>query len=73
MACTILAHYLHNLVIPYSAGVSPFTPLKGLFIQGPIFASFFFAVSVFFPRLFVLLLYVLNLPFVFCLLDIQHG
>lgn len=26
-------------------GVTPFTPLKGLFIQGPIFISFFFAVS----------------------------
>ncbi|XP_062205872.1 mitochondrial inner membrane protein OXA1-like [Phragmites australis] len=26
-------------------GVSPFTPLKGLLIQGPIFMSFFFAVS----------------------------
>ncbi|XP_030470154.1 mitochondrial inner membrane protein OXA1 [Syzygium oleosum] len=27
------------------SGVSPFTPLKGLFIQGPIFISFFLAVS----------------------------
>lgn len=26
-------------------GVTPFTPLKGLFIQGPIFVSFFFAIS----------------------------
>nr|XP_007159291.1 hypothetical protein PHAVU_002G225700g [Phaseolus vulgaris]ESW31285.1 hypothetical protein PHAVU_002G225700g [Phaseolus vulgaris] len=26
-------------------GVSPFTPLKGLFIQGPIFVSFFLAIS----------------------------
>ncbi|KAG2550670.1 mitochondrial inner membrane protein OXA1-like [Panicum virgatum] len=26
-------------------GVTPFTPLKGLFIQGPIFMSFFFAIS----------------------------
>lgn len=26
-------------------GVSPLTPLKGLFIQGPIFVSFFLAVS----------------------------
>lgn len=26
-------------------GVSPFTPLKGLLIQGPIFISFFFAIS----------------------------
>ncbi|TYK16567.1 mitochondrial inner membrane protein OXA1 [Cucumis melo var. makuwa] len=26
-------------------GVSPFTPLKGLFIQGPVFISFFLAVS----------------------------
>ncbi|XP_062200566.1 mitochondrial inner membrane protein OXA1-like [Phragmites australis] len=26
-------------------GVSPFTPLKGLLIQGPIFMSFFFAIS----------------------------
>ncbi|XP_024019666.1 mitochondrial inner membrane protein OXA1 [Morus notabilis] len=26
-------------------GVTPFTPLKGLFIQGPIFISFFLAVS----------------------------
>ncbi|KAJ6834295.1 mitochondrial inner membrane protein OXA1-like [Iris pallida] len=26
-------------------GVSPFTPLKGIFIQGPIFISFFFAIS----------------------------
>ncbi|KAJ9173720.1 hypothetical protein P3X46_016830 [Hevea brasiliensis] len=26
-------------------GVSPFTPLKGLFIQGPIFISFFLAIS----------------------------
>lgn len=25
-------------------GVSPFTPLKGLFIQGPVFISFFLAV-----------------------------
>jgi len=25
-------------------GVAPFTPLKGLFIQGPIFMSFFFAI-----------------------------
>jgi len=25
--------------------VTPFTPLKGLFIQGPIFMSFFFAIS----------------------------
>ncbi|MCH93179.1 mitochondrial-like inner membrane protein OXA1-like, partial [Trifolium medium] len=24
-------------------GVSPFTPLKGLFIQGPVFISFFLA------------------------------
>jgi len=24
--------------------VAPFTPLKGLFIQGPIFMSFFFAI-----------------------------
>lgn len=27
------------------SGVSPFTPLKGIFIQGPIFISFFLAVS----------------------------
>ncbi|XVF12974.1 hypothetical protein REPUB_Repub08aG0166700 [Reevesia pubescens] len=26
-------------------GVTPFTPLKGLFIQGPIFVSFFIAIS----------------------------
>ncbi|GAV65771.1 60KD_IMP domain-containing protein [Cephalotus follicularis] len=26
-------------------GVSPFTPLKGLFIQGPVFISFFLAIS----------------------------
>ncbi|OMP02938.1 Membrane insertase OXA1/ALB3/YidC [Corchorus olitorius] len=26
-------------------GVSPFTPMKGLFIQGPIFVSFFLAIS----------------------------
>ncbi|RDX90982.1 Mitochondrial inner membrane protein OXA1, partial [Mucuna pruriens] len=26
-------------------GVSPFTPLKGLFIQGPIFVSFFLAIT----------------------------
>ncbi|RLN43359.1 mitochondrial inner membrane protein OXA1-like [Panicum miliaceum] len=26
-------------------GVTPFTPLKGLFIQGPIFMSFFFALN----------------------------
>ncbi|KAE8712788.1 Mitochondrial inner membrane protein OXA1 [Hibiscus syriacus] len=26
-------------------GVTPFTPLKGLFIQGPIFVSFFLAIS----------------------------
>ncbi|KAF5460552.1 hypothetical protein F2P56_020416 [Juglans regia] len=26
-------------------GVSPFTPLKGLFIQGPVFFSFFLAIS----------------------------
>ncbi|XP_073002459.1 mitochondrial inner membrane protein OXA1-like [Typha latifolia] len=26
-------------------GVTPFTPLKGLFIQGPVFMSFFFAIS----------------------------
>ncbi|KAB1216046.1 Mitochondrial inner membrane protein OXA1 [Morella rubra] len=26
-------------------GVSPFTPLKGIFIQGPIFVSFFMAIS----------------------------
>ncbi|KAB5551960.1 hypothetical protein DKX38_009271 [Salix brachista] len=26
-------------------GVSPFTPLKGLFIQGPVFVSFFLAIS----------------------------
>ncbi|OAY73314.1 Mitochondrial inner membrane protein OXA1 [Ananas comosus] len=26
-------------------GVTPFTPLKGVFIQGPIFVSFFFAIS----------------------------
>ncbi|KAL5541287.1 hypothetical protein UlMin_042509 [Ulmus minor] len=26
-------------------GVSPFTPMKGLFIQGPIFISFFLAIS----------------------------
>ncbi|XP_074583968.1 mitochondrial inner membrane protein OXA1-like [Curcuma longa] len=26
-------------------GVSPFTPLKGLFIQGPVFMSFYFAIS----------------------------
>ncbi|CAL9207994.1 unnamed protein product [Musa hybrid cultivar] len=26
-------------------GVTPFTPLKGLFIQGPVFISFFFAIS----------------------------
>ncbi|OIV92540.1 hypothetical protein TanjilG_02303 [Lupinus angustifolius] len=26
-------------------GVSPFTPLKGLFIQGPIFVSFFLAIN----------------------------
>uniref|UniRef100_A0A0A9D761 Membrane insertase YidC/Oxa/ALB C-terminal domain-containing protein n=1 Tax=Arundo donax TaxID=35708 RepID=A0A0A9D761_ARUDO len=26
-------------------GVTPFTPLKGLFMQGPIFMSFFFAIS----------------------------
>ncbi|KAB1215499.1 Mitochondrial inner membrane protein OXA1 [Morella rubra] len=26
-------------------GVSPFTPLKGLFIQGPVFVSFFMAIS----------------------------
>lgn len=33
----ILLHFRH--------GVSPFTPLKGMLIQGPIFMSFFFAVS----------------------------
>ncbi|KAG0474940.1 hypothetical protein HPP92_014626, partial [Vanilla planifolia] len=26
-------------------GVTPFTPLKGALIQGPIFISFFFAIS----------------------------
>ncbi|XP_020583992.1 mitochondrial inner membrane protein OXA1-like [Phalaenopsis equestris] len=26
-------------------GVTPFTPLKGLFIQGPVFISFFMAIS----------------------------
>ncbi|KAK8278649.1 hypothetical protein V6Z12_D09G056700 [Gossypium hirsutum] len=26
-------------------GVTPFTPLKGIFIQGPIFVSFFLAIS----------------------------
>lgn len=26
-------------------GVTPFTPLKGIFIQGPVFISFFFAIS----------------------------
>lgn len=34
---------MQNLFKEY--GVSPFTPLKGLFIQGPIFISFFLAIS----------------------------
>lgn len=34
---------MQNLFKEY--GVSPFTPLKGLFIQGPIFVSFFLAIS----------------------------
>ncbi|KAI4364965.1 hypothetical protein MLD38_020996 [Melastoma candidum] len=27
------------------SGVSPFTPLKGIFIQGPVFISFFMAIT----------------------------
>ncbi|XP_045802087.1 mitochondrial inner membrane protein OXA1-like [Trifolium pratense] len=31
--------------VSYVYGVSPFTPLKGLFIQGPVFISFFLAIT----------------------------
>ncbi|KAG6769383.1 hypothetical protein POTOM_025014 [Populus tomentosa] len=36
-----------HLDVPVTSrhGVSPFTPLKGIFIQGPVFISFFLAIS----------------------------
>jgi hypothetical protein len=34
-----------SLLSCFRHGVTPFTPLKGLFIQGSIFMSVFFAVS----------------------------
>jgi membrane protein insertase Oxa1/YidC/SpoIIIJ len=33
------------LKFSFRHGVSPFSPLKGILIQGPMFMSFFFAVS----------------------------
>lgn len=51
----VLAYFLGCLQFhefwPCRFGVSPFTPLKGLFIQGPVFISFFLAVMFFFKRI----------------------
>lgn len=51
-------------------GVTPFTPMKGLFIQGPIFISFFLAVRLrsmllYVEEFYLLFLYVYHLIIVY--------